>query len=96
MSTKVEFLISEAFVRPPGRVVHGICNQGKVAVGHVFRMVKTEQADGAERSGPVEFRVVKIIAYRRELDELHKGMGGELHLSGDSSIALSHNDVLTD
>lgn len=58
-------------------------------IGQVFRVVTSNKGERKE----VELLVVKIITYRRELDELSTGLTGDLHVEGGVSL-LGHGDML--
>jgi len=87
----IEFLISDASASPGEIVVRGICNQGCIGLSQSFSCVDVN-AEGP--SYPVNLVVSKIVAYRREIDELPSGMSGELHLSGSTLVQLKHGDML--
>ena len=90
--SNVEFLIHE--VQHDGEVtrVSGIVNKGAVALNAEFVSVRSDS--GA--TTPVALRVSNIIAYRRQIAELPKGMSGELHVSGAGVTQLEKGGMLTD
>lgn len=85
-----EFLVHE--VRSDGGVtfVSGIVNKGSILEKLSFTSIRSEVTD----SIPVVLTVTKIVAYRRELRELPRGMSGELHLVGEGAELLKKHDML--
>jgi hypothetical protein len=88
--SSVEFLVHETHEEAGNLVVGGIVSKGDVAKGMIFTLVRA--ADSGERR--VELVVTKITAYRRELDELPKGVSGGLFLVGLGANLLKRHDKL--
>lgn len=86
-----EFLISEAFWRQDDLIVWGICCQGSITLG--FHFSEVEIAGGGTQR--IDLSVKKIVAYQHEIDELPKGMSGELQFDRRVFIDdLKHGDML--
>jgi hypothetical protein len=85
----LEFLVDSVDSRNDEFVVTGLVNCGDIRLGSVFTLAfKWPSGSGSEGTRIEEPRnvhlaVVKIMAYRRELDGLPFGMTGELFLEGN-------------
>lgn len=91
--SSIEFLISASSSSGDGLVVQGVCNAGIIKLGSQFAEL-IKESDGQAISVKPALQVSKIIAYRREIDELPTGMTGELHLSGKIDAQLVHGHLL--
>lgn len=89
---KIEFLINEVIETEGELIVRGICNKGNIGLGAIFSEVN--DCNGTVRN--VDLRVGKIIAYRREIDLLPRGMSGEIHFYGNEFSKIGHGDMLCD
>jgi hypothetical protein len=86
----IEFLIHEVRTEAGVTFASGIVNKGNIRVGTTFTSVRQVE------SGTHEFHlsVKKVVAYRREIDDLPSGMSGELTLEGQRAELLREHDML--
>lgn len=73
----MEFLFWSVLERhESSTVIFGHTNSGKIRVGDTLTRVSRVQPDGSFiPSESVELRVLRIVAYRRDVDVLDTGMG---------------------
>ena len=99
MDSKIEFLVHRILSQGDGVIIQGIVNSGNIKVGDAFLNVHNRSSGeeainlGKKLISPVI--ISKIIAYRREIDELPKGMSGELHVHGACSDLIGEHDLLS-
>jgi hypothetical protein len=86
----IEFLIHEVRTEAGVTFASGIVNKGKIPVGTAFTSVNQIESGTHE----VYLSVKRIVAYRREIDELPSGMSGELTLEGQGADLLRKHDLL--
>lgn len=85
-----EFFVHEARLEEGGALVSGIVNKGIVRRGDVCPAARLE----TRAKQAVSLSIARIIAYRRELDELPTGMSGELRLVGKGADLIKRHDML--
>jgi hypothetical protein len=95
----IEFLVDTIRREINLTYVTGVVNAGIIRLGSAFNWVSGSPASAAERletGGDIQvlLSVEGIVAYRRELDELHEGMTGQLRLSGEGAETISHGVFL--
>lgn len=86
----IEFLIHEVRIEAGVTLASGIVNKGKIPVGTSFTSVN----QAASGTHAVHLLVKKVVAYRREIEELPAGMSGELILEGRGTELLRKHDML--
>ena len=84
-----QFLVDSIVLGGDENLIRGICGLGSISVGQAFSRATSDRGDVKFLNVVIE----KIITYRHEVDELPKGMTGELHAVGDISL-LEHGDML--
>lgn len=94
MKKSNEFLVSEISVATDGYTAFGITNCGTIVIGDVFSKLRRKFAPDETKVYDIDLRVSAIVAYRRQIDELPEGMGGELVLTGTVATTLEANDML--
>lgn len=94
MKKNTEFLVSETAAVEDGFVVYGITNVGVVAIGDRFSKLQRKSAKAETLYFDIDLQVRSIAAYRRQIDELPEGMGGELMLTGICTTTFEANDML--
>ena len=87
----LEFLIDEIKQDGDSVRVFGVVNEGCVSLNSVFCSIRSPSGVSAV----VSFKVSGISAYRRQIDQLPKGMGGELLISGGGVDSLEQHFMLT-
>jgi hypothetical protein len=89
----MRFLVSERVNCSGGSFeVHGICAEGEIKVGDTFTLAV---AWGERESRSIGIRVDRILAYRRELQELSEGVSGVLNCSSTTSVVLAVNESIS-
>lgn len=86
----IEFLIHEVRTEEGVTFASGIVNKGKIPIGTAFTSVKQIESGTHE----IHLSVKRVVAYRREIDELPQGMSGELTLEGQGAELLRKHDTL--
>jgi hypothetical protein len=85
-----EFLVHDVRVEERDVLVSGIVNKGEIRRGDICCAARPEE----QPEQAVSLSIVRITAYRRELDELPTGMSGELQLIGKGANLLKEHDML--
>lgn len=100
MTSTIEFEIYRVIDSEDGVLLHGIVLKGDIKIGDQFlkfcEMPKGIDVPKYPATSLHPLKISKIIAYRRELDELPKGMSGELHVNDIDNWIIKKGDILSD
>jgi hypothetical protein len=83
-----EFGVHRADVQGEMIVVDGRCYRGPLRRGDVFRVLRPGDM-------VVRLAVERIVAYKRELDEIDEGLTARLSLRGDGGEFLMQGTILS-
>ena len=83
-----EFGVHSADVHGETIIVDGRCYQGPLKRGDVFRVLRP-----GDRG--VRLAVERIVAYKRELDEIDEGLTAQLSLRGDGAEFVTQETILS-
>lgn len=88
----IEFEINTFEEGENGIIVTGVVVSGIISLGNRFEFAYWPRV--AKDRKRVSFVVTRIMAYGHELDELHRGMSGELLVVGHGIEQLKHGILL--
>ena len=91
----MEFLIDDVSIDGNVYRVTGVCNSGSIKLNSDFTKVyKSIGQKDAKFLRCVKLKVKRIITYRHDLDELARGMSGELWLEGEKGLEIRFRESL--
>jgi hypothetical protein len=94
MDEYFEFLVSEVHQHPGYVIVDGICNAGTIPLAAVISSLRKSPRDKELVLSIDGLIVQRIVAYRRDIEELPSGMGGSLQLAGIQASSIEPDDML--